>query len=69
MQASSLKDDEVDVAIASTRFYSLVRPIGRTARIAAALSPNEIEKINKIHERIKNNLNENKKITHFEILS
>jgi len=46
IQASSLKDDEVDVAIASTRFYSLARPIGRTARIAAALSPNEIEKIN-----------------------
>ncbi len=46
IQASSLKDDEVDVAIASTRFYSLARPIGRTARIVAALSPNEIEKIN-----------------------
>ena len=46
IQASSLKDDEVDVAIASTRFYSLARPIGRSARIAAALSPNGIEKIN-----------------------
>ena len=46
IQASTLKDDEVDVAIASTRFYSLTRPVGRTARIVAALSPNEIEKIN-----------------------
>ncbi len=46
IQAANLKDDQVDVAIASTRFYTITRQIGRTARIAAALSPDEIEKIN-----------------------
>ncbi len=46
IQAANLKEDEVDVAVASSRFYSLTRPIGRTARIVAALAPDEIEKIN-----------------------
>tara|TARA_B100001173_G_C16027593_1_gene564822 strand:+ start:2857 stop:4980 length:2124 start_codon:yes stop_codon:yes gene_type:complete len=46
IQAASLKQKEVDVAIASTRFYSLTRPIGRTARIVSALSPKEVERIN-----------------------
>ena len=46
IQAANLKDTEVDVAIASSRFYSLTRPAGRAARITAALSPEEIEVIN-----------------------
>lgn len=46
IQAANLKDSEVDVAVASSRFYTLTRPIGRTARIVAALSPNEVKKIN-----------------------
>ncbi len=46
LQASSLKEKEVDVAIASSRFYSITRPIGRTARIAASLVPDQVEKIN-----------------------
>lgn len=46
IQAANLKDDEVDVAVASTRFYTATRQIGRTARIAAALSPNEVKKLN-----------------------
>ena len=46
IQAANLKEDEIDVAVASQRFFSLTRPIGRTARIAAALSPDEVEKIN-----------------------
>jgi len=46
LQASSLKESEVDIAIASSRFYSITRPIGRTARIAASLAPDQVEKIN-----------------------
>ena len=46
LQASSLKESEVDIAIASSRFYSITRPIGRAARIAASLAPDQIEKIN-----------------------
>ncbi|MBL6900422.1 MAG: YjbH domain-containing protein [SAR86 cluster bacterium] len=46
IQAASLKDKEIDIAIASSRFYSLTRPVGRAARITAALAPDEIEKIN-----------------------
>tara|TARA_Y100000748_G_scaffold222974_1_gene187625 strand:- start:1026 stop:3149 length:2124 start_codon:yes stop_codon:yes gene_type:complete len=46
LQAATLKEKEVDVAIGSSRFYSSTRPIGRTARIVAALSPDEVEKIN-----------------------
>lgn len=46
IQAASLNQKEVDVAIASTKFYSLIRPIGRTARIVSALSPEEVERIN-----------------------
>ncbi len=46
IQAANLKENEVDVAIASSRFFSLSRPIGRTARIVSALSPDKVEKIN-----------------------
>lgn len=46
IQAASLNEDTLDVAIASTRFYSLTRPAGRAARIASSLSPDNIERIN-----------------------
>ena len=46
IQAANLKKNEVDVAVASRRFFSLTRPIGRTARIVSALAPDEVEKIN-----------------------
>lgn len=46
IQAASLKEEEIDIAIASSRFYSLTRPVGRTARIVDALAPDNIEKIN-----------------------
>ena len=46
LQASSLKKDEVDIAIASSRFFSFTRPAGRAARIATSLVPDDVEKIN-----------------------
>ena len=46
IQAASLNEDSVDVAVASNRFYSFTRTVGRTARIASALSPDEIDTIN-----------------------
>ena len=46
LQGASLNSSEVDVAIASSRFNSLTRPAGRTARITASLVPDNIEKIN-----------------------
>ena len=46
IQAANLKEKEVDVAVASPRFFDITRPIGRTARIVSALSPEGIEQIN-----------------------
>ncbi len=46
IQGASLKNQEVDIAIASSRFFTMTRAIGRTARIVSALSPEEVEKIN-----------------------
>ena len=46
LQAANLEKDRVDVAVASSRFFTLTRPIGRTARIVAALSPKEVDTIN-----------------------
>ncbi len=46
LQAANLEKSEVDVAVASSRFFTLTRPIGRTARIVAALSPEEVDIIN-----------------------
>lgn len=45
IQAAELKKDEIEVAVASTRFYSFTRTAGRTARIASALVPDEVEQI------------------------
>ncbi len=46
IQAAEYSSDEVSVAIASSRFYSLTRSAGRTARIVSALTENQVEKIN-----------------------
>ena len=46
IQAASYKDNEVDISIASNRFQSIIRPIGRTARIVSALAVNEVDTIN-----------------------
>ncbi len=46
IQGASINDDEVSVAIASSRFFNLTRSVGRAARIASALSPDDVEKIN-----------------------
>ena len=49
IQGAELRDDEVDVAIATGRFFSATRPVGRTARMTAALAPDEVKKINISH--------------------
>ena len=49
IQGAELRDDEVDVAIATGRFFSATRPVGRTARMTAALAPDEVKKINIYH--------------------
>lgn len=46
VQASTLSDETVDLAIASTKYYSLTRAAGRAARIASKLTNDEIKKIN-----------------------
>ena len=46
IQGASLKEDEVDVAIASSKYFSLTRPAGRAARITSALSPDSVKRIN-----------------------
>tara|TARA_B100001559_G_scaffold40408_1_gene30032 strand:+ start:6065 stop:8188 length:2124 start_codon:yes stop_codon:yes gene_type:complete len=46
IQAANLKKKEIDIAIASSKFPSVTRPVGRAARMAAALAPDEVEKIN-----------------------
>jgi len=46
IQGASIKEDSVDLAVASRRFYSFTRTIGRSARIASALAPDEIKEIN-----------------------
>ena len=46
IQAASIKQDSVDIAVNQVRFRSYSRAAGRTARIVSALSPNEIEEIN-----------------------
>ena len=46
IQAANIEDNSVDLAVASRRFYSFTRTIGRSARIASALAPDEVEEIN-----------------------
>ena len=49
IQAASYNDDSVDVAVASRRFLSTPRIVGRTARIASGLTDKSIERINVHH--------------------
>jgi hypothetical protein len=46
IQGATYQENSVDVAIASTRFFSLTRSAGRAARIVSALSADSVEEIN-----------------------
>jgi hypothetical protein len=46
IQAASLEEEEVSIAIASPRFVSIPRIAGRSASIVSALTPDEVSKIN-----------------------
>ena len=46
IQGATYQENSVDVAIASTRFYSITRSAGRAARIVSALSADSVEEIN-----------------------
>ncbi len=46
IQAANIDNDSIDLAVASRRFYSFTRTIGRSARIASALAPDDIDEIN-----------------------
>jgi len=46
LQAASYKDSEVDIAIASTRYFSYTRPAGRAARVVDALSSEKVKRLN-----------------------
>ncbi len=45
LQASSYSEDEVELSIASTRYYSFTRAAGRSARVADALSSESVDVI------------------------
>tara|TARA_Y100001970_G_scaffold80636_1_gene102384 strand:+ start:4717 stop:6852 length:2136 start_codon:yes stop_codon:yes gene_type:complete len=46
IQAAALEEKEASVAVASTKFNSVVRTAGRSARIVSALAPDEVDRIN-----------------------
>ena len=46
LQATTYEKDEVNVSIASTKYFSFTRPVGRTARIVEALSADTVKRIN-----------------------
>jgi len=46
IQAASLYEEKLDIAIASKKYYSFTRSSGRAARVASALLPDEVEQIN-----------------------
>lgn len=45
IQGSTLSEDKAEVVVATSRFSSIPRTAGRTARIVSALSPDEVEEI------------------------
>jgi len=45
IQGATLTDNSIDVIVGQQRFRSHPRTVGRTARIASALSPSEVEEI------------------------
>ncbi|MDB4816144.1 YjbH domain-containing protein, partial [Gammaproteobacteria bacterium] len=46
IQAANYNDKDIDIAIASSKFFSFTRAAGRTARVTEALSSDNIERIN-----------------------
>jgi hypothetical protein len=46
IQGATYQEDSVDVAISSTRFFSVTRMAGRAARIVSALSADSVKEIN-----------------------
>tara|TARA_Y100001970_G_scaffold270289_1_gene363960 strand:+ start:3046 stop:5181 length:2136 start_codon:yes stop_codon:yes gene_type:complete len=46
IQGANYKDKEVDLAVASTKYFSMTREVGRSARVVSALASPEVEKIN-----------------------
>ena len=46
IQAANLNDGDVDISISSSKYYSFARSSGRAARVASALSPDSVNKIN-----------------------
>ncbi len=46
IQAANYNENSVDVAVATERFFTFARTAGRTARIASALSDDEVEQLN-----------------------
>ena len=46
IQSSTLKDTEVSVALASSRFRNIPRMAGRSAAIISALAPEDVDRIN-----------------------
>jgi len=45
LQAASYDKDKVEISIASSRFFSTTRPVGRSARIVSALASDSVEEI------------------------
>ncbi len=46
IQAADYSDNKLDVAVASSSYFSMTRVIGRSARVANALAPDDVEEIN-----------------------
>ena len=46
IQGATYRENTLDVAISQVKFRSYPRAVGRTARIASALAPNDVENIN-----------------------
>ena len=45
LQAATYEKDKLEISIASNRFFSTTRPVGRSARIASALVSDSVEEI------------------------
>jgi len=45
LQAANYDENKVEIAIASSRFFSTTRPVGRSARIVSALASDSVEEI------------------------
>ncbi len=45
LQAATYEENKVEMSIATSRFFSTTRPLGRSARIAAALVTDDVEEI------------------------